>query len=278
MMLQHSTIRRLLIITVSILFGGISYAQDTTITITGYVFDSATTQPIPNVNITVEGTALGTSTGTDGRFELPGVPQGEQTLLITHIAYSTVLYTDLFMEETVTAIEIFLTARPILLDEVEVRDTLRTRYIPQFPTSYFVTRDEIQKSGAYTLGDVIKRFIPRTRVREDGGELFIQFSLRRTIAQRYDRNPFPLVIIDGVSLGTSPIGLANLINANQINRLEVLKPPDAEVHFGPEARHGVIIIQTHRDFSEQAPVFGKTTRRLILSGLIVLILSSIVFL
>ncbi|MEX1062021.1 MAG: carboxypeptidase-like regulatory domain-containing protein, partial [Balneolaceae bacterium] len=57
-------------------------------TVTGQVTDASTDEPLPGVNIVVEGTMTGTTTDADGTFELT-VPDLDQTLVVSYIGFRT---------------------------------------------------------------------------------------------------------------------------------------------------------------------------------------------
>ncbi|GIV60343.1 MAG: TonB-dependent receptor [Rhodothermaceae bacterium] len=59
-------------------------------TITGYVFDAESGDPLPGANVVVEGTALGVSTDRLGYFRLRNVPAGRQTLIVSFIGFKSV--------------------------------------------------------------------------------------------------------------------------------------------------------------------------------------------
>jgi len=69
---------------------GILYAQNGTIS--GFIQDSSNT-PIPEVNVKIKGSYIGTATDIDGRYELKSVPSGEYTVQVSAIGYKTVEYT-----------------------------------------------------------------------------------------------------------------------------------------------------------------------------------------
>lgn len=57
-------------------------------TLTGTVTDLATGQPIPGVNVNVQGAAGGTSTDFDGKFQLPNLKNGDK-IIVSFIGYKT---------------------------------------------------------------------------------------------------------------------------------------------------------------------------------------------
>src|SRR5690554_5178570 len=57
-------------------------------TVTGRITDSTTGESLPGVNIIVQGTTIGTTTDSDGVYELD-VPSLEGTLVFSYIGYLT---------------------------------------------------------------------------------------------------------------------------------------------------------------------------------------------
>lgn len=235
------------------------------VTITGTITDTETGEPIANVNIMINGTTYGAASDQQGNFKIENVPPGTYRVEFSHINYIPLSITQIFLPGLESDVSTELQPRPIALEKIEVVDTVEQRFIPD-RTGYIITREDIQRSGAVSFGDVINRFIPRTRVREEGGNLYIQLQLRTTIAQRYDRgDPFPLIILDGMPLGTNPIGLANVVTPSDIAHVQVVRPPDSEAIYGSEATHGAIIIETIRLTEDDFPM-SPLLRRLVVGG------------
>ena len=61
----------------------------TTGKITGTVTDAATGDPLPGVNVLIEGTTQGTSTGLDGDYVIIGVRPGTYTIVASFIGFAT---------------------------------------------------------------------------------------------------------------------------------------------------------------------------------------------
>ena len=62
-------------------------------TISGTVLDKANGQPLPGVNVNVQGSATGASTDFDGKFKLPNVKKGDK-IVFSFVGYKseTVVY------------------------------------------------------------------------------------------------------------------------------------------------------------------------------------------
>ena len=63
------------------------------------------------------------------------------------------------------------TSRPIMLDEVEVVDTVSPRFRPG---GYYYTREDIEQTAAVTFGQLLQTLVPQAHIRESGGNLYIQ--------------------------------------------------------------------------------------------------------
>ncbi|HEX6534181.1 MAG TPA: carboxypeptidase regulatory-like domain-containing protein [Gemmatimonadaceae bacterium] len=66
----------------------IAVAQQTG-SVQGVVLDSTTGQAVPNVQVSVTGTTLGTLTSSQGRFRIDRVPAGAQRLRARRIGFFT---------------------------------------------------------------------------------------------------------------------------------------------------------------------------------------------
>ncbi|WP_103027669.1 TonB-dependent receptor [Salinibacter altiplanensis] len=63
-----------------------AHAQSTG-TIQGRVVEAGDETSLPGANVLVQGTSIGTSTDGDGRYEVRGVPAGEQTLTVSFVGF-----------------------------------------------------------------------------------------------------------------------------------------------------------------------------------------------
>ena len=97
-------LRKVLAVLVGVLLAlpATAMAQDTG-TIAGTVVDSTTSEPLPGVNVAVQGLSIGAATGANGQFEISGVPAGEQTVIASYVGYTQkTLSVDVESGQTVT--------------------------------------------------------------------------------------------------------------------------------------------------------------------------------
>ncbi len=217
--------------------------ESLTVSITGRVTDQQTGNPLPNVNIFIVGTSFGSATDQDGRFEIRGVPAGEATIEFSHIGFVTRRYTRILGPGMTVTHNVAMFERPIPLEEVTVlSDSVKLKQ--RHPgDSYVITHDQIRESGVYSFAQLIRSFVPRAQVYEEGFDVRISFDRRVSALQRNFGDQNPLIIIDGIRIGTSPGNLIGSLHPDEIRHIEVIIGPTALI-YGSEAANGVIIIET----------------------------------
>ena len=110
-------IRRIgmIMLSVGILFGAIAQQASK---ISGVVRDKTTGEPLPGVNVIVEGTMLGASTDTDGSYVILNIPPGTYTVTFDYIGYQTVSVENVRVVADVTKrLDVELAPTTIELDE-----------------------------------------------------------------------------------------------------------------------------------------------------------------
>src|SRR5688572_19881960 len=81
--------------------------------IRGTVVDSSTGAPITAANIAVRGTTLGAATGSDGRFTIAGVPEGNVPIIVRRIGYGA---RELVVSAGQSEIRVAMRSDPLQLD------------------------------------------------------------------------------------------------------------------------------------------------------------------
>ena len=90
--------------------------------IEGKIFDKSNNEPLPFVNIIIEGTNIGSTTDLDGKFIFTGIDPGFVNLRASFVGYATLLSDDILVTNAGTAyIELNLVPGETKLDEVVIR-------------------------------------------------------------------------------------------------------------------------------------------------------------
>jgi len=202
--------------------------------IQGVVTDAETGEPLPGVNIQLQGTSTGGSTNTDGEYSFT-VPAYDGTLIFSFLGYQTRQIDINGRRE----IDVELTPQAISGDElVVVGYTSQARRTISDAVST-VDADQIEKMQVSTLGEAIKGTVPGVSVTGTGEP---GRSPNITIrGASFIGDNTPLFVVDGVYTSQTPN-----INPDDIESLEILKDASAAAQYGSQAANGVILINTKR--------------------------------
>ena len=133
-----------LILVTSLVFAG------TTGKIAGVARDAQTGEPLPSVNVVIEGTTLGAATNPDGYFVILNIPPGRYRVVATLVGYKSASAvnvrvdidqtTDLNLrlnEETITGEEVTVVAtRPVVQKDVAAsRANIEIQEIEKLPVT-----------------------------------------------------------------------------------------------------------------------------------------------
>ena len=234
-------------------------AQDTG-TIAGTVVDSTTSEPLPGVNVTVEGLNIGAATGANGEFEISGVPAGDQVLLASFVGYDTKeLPVDVEAGET-TTVNVRMSPQAVGLEDVVVTALGIEREERAVATSVQqVDGAELDATNSENFVNSLKGKVAGASIRSSstmGGSSNIV--LRGYSSISGDNQP--LIVIDGVVVsnrsrqssaftveGNGGFDFGNAaqsINPSNIQSVSVLKGPSAAALYGSRGANGVIQITT----------------------------------
>lgn len=233
--------------------------------ITGLVTAGGSGEPLPGVAILVSGTRSRAVTQSDGRYSIPGVPEGEHTVYARHIGFSpdsqrVVVSTD----QTATANFVLQAVRlgevvVVGYGEQEARD--RTGVVET------VTSEEFNTGRVISPEQLIQAKVAGVQV-VDNGEPGGGGSVRIRGGTSVNASNEPLFVIDGVPLavgggvsnGRNPL---NFLNPGDIETITVLKDASATAIYGSRGANGVILVTTRsgaggRGFTYTSSFSGST--------------------
>lgn len=204
-------------------------------TVQGRVIDAQTEEPLPGVNILIEGTTTGTVTDDDGNFEL-NVSDLSSTLIITYIGYNRI---EIPLEGRVN-IDIEMTPQVI-----EGRDLVVVGYGTQEKETLTgavsaVEGGELIKTPTVNVTNNLAGRLPGLQVVTETGEPGNDNSIMRIRGASTLGDNSPLIVVDGI-----PGRELARINPNSIESINVLKDASAAI-YGSKAANGVILVTTKR--------------------------------
>tara|TARA_B100000378_G_scaffold275608_1_gene271975 strand:- start:16352 stop:19333 length:2982 start_codon:yes stop_codon:yes gene_type:complete len=207
--------------------------------------------PIPGVTVTVKNTNRGTVTNLDGEYSISAPANG--TLVFSYIGFKTVEIPvenneeiSIQLEEDVSALgEVKINAGYYNITQRE-----RTGNISR------VTAEEIELQPVVSPIQALQGRMAGVEVTSGGSHpgMAPTIKIRGTNSLREEGN-YPLYIIDGVPINSTPVESSSLMSSSGIDPLnnldvsniesiEVLKDADATAIYGSRGANGVVLITT----------------------------------
>lgn len=215
------------------LFSVEAYAQERRIT--GSVYDE-NGDPLPGVNVVIEGTATGTITDVDGNYSLT-VSGGDGALVFSYVGYHS---------ETVdigakSIIEISLVPDIHELGEIVIVGFGEQRKASVVGSITQTSGEVLERAGGVSsVGAALTGNLPGVVTMSSTGmpgEEDPQIIIRGRSSWN---NSDPLILVDGIE---RPL---NSVDINSVDRISVLKDASATAVFGVRGANGVILITTKR--------------------------------
>ncbi len=214
--------------------------QDRMVTVTGRVVDEGG-EPLTGVSVFVEGTAIGSATGADGRYQLR-VPLGSQ------ITYRYVGYGERVVAVgSRTTIDVALPAVLHLLDEVVVIGYGTARRSDVTGSIASINSGSIRQVNASNITQALQGRIAGVNIITTGSRpgdgMKIEIRGIRSLTATND----PLVVLDNIPFA----GNLNDINPSDIESVDILKDASSTAIYGSRGANGVMLITTRRGLPGQ---------------------------
>lgn len=228
--------------------------------LSGIVTDKTTKQPLPGVNVVIQGSSTGTQTDFDGKFQLPKLKVGDK-VLVSYIGYKNQTITYNSQKEVSIALE----EESNQLQEVVVQVGYGSVKKKDATGSVAViTTKDFNKGAILSADQLLAGKAAGVRITSDGGSPDSAPNIRIRGGSSLNASNSPLIIIDGVPISDlNPAGVSNpftLINPNDIESFSILKDASATAIYGIRASNGVILITTKKGTSGKPEfTFSSTT-------------------
>lgn len=226
--------------------------------VSGVVRDSQTGETLPAVNVSVEGTNIGTATNADGEFELT-VPDDAEILVFRFVGYKT--------QEVIIGDQDYFEV-DLVYDLVQFEDVVVVGYGTQQRTEVTgsvtsIRTEEINNIPVSSFENALQGRMAGVNVAESTGEpgSSPQILIRGTGSISAGNDP--LYVVDGVPISNSSNLQASIgsqrasfqppkanplatINPRDIESIEVLKDASAAAIYGSRGSNGVVLITTKK--------------------------------
>ncbi|MFQ5652473.1 MAG: TonB-dependent receptor domain-containing protein [bacterium] len=217
-------------------------------TVLGEVYDAETEKPLTGVNISIEGTVLGTSTHSEGKFQITVREEFPITLRVTMVGYtSRSIEVD---ASNHSRLRIELEPQPVLAQEVVVSASRVEENILRSPVSVgtmnIIDIRETASSNYYDAIADVKGVGMTTR------HLGVKNINLRGFSDYFNNRL--LQIIDGMDnqfpAANAPVGNAYGLRELDVERIEVI-PGASSALYGPNAFNGLVVVNSKSPFIYQ---------------------------
>ncbi len=218
--------------------------QQQQIEVTGRVTDAASGDPLPGVNIVVQGTTTGTTTNMDGEYSIEAPT--DATLVFSFVGYQEVTVGIEGRQEINVAMQQAVTE----LEEVVAVGYGTQKKVNVIGSVTSTSSEEITLSPVSNVSNTLAGRLPGLIAQQTGGgepgndQPNITIRGQSTFGDRS-----PLVVVDGI-----PERDMNSVDPNDIESISILKDASAAI-YGARAANGVILITTKGGQTEQEPLF-----------------------
>ncbi|MFQ5709761.1 MAG: TonB-dependent receptor domain-containing protein [bacterium] len=221
-----------------------------TVKIEGHVF-SATGAPLQGADVVVKGTGFGAATDATGYFAIENLFAGSYELQARFLGYQPESrHNVLVQKDLTTTVDFRLLPGVLHLGEIVV-EAKRT----DEPTTAFrevITADEIQRSGARSVGELLQHTPGIDLIDEGGGSGGKRISIRGSNTNQV------LVLYDGVRVNDPLIGDVDLnqISLASVERIRITKGGNSSL-FGSGALGGVVEIISKQTAVDELRLKGQ---------------------
>ncbi len=221
-----------------------------TVTITGNVTLAEDNTPLPGVSVVADGTSVGTITDFEGNYKLD-VPASATVLRFTFVG----LQTEEIEIGSRTIIDLAMVSSTEKLDEVIVVGYGAKRKGAITGSIVSVDADVIEQVPVASFDQALQGQVAGMQVITSSGAPGASTTVRIRGISSLNAGTDPLYIMDGVQITA---GDFSAINANDIERINVLKDASATSIYGSKGANGVIIIETKRGRNKTTEINYRT--------------------
>lgn len=201
--------------------------------VSGAITDATSGEPLPGVNVMVEGTTLGVVSDVDGRYSIE-VPSGSVALIFSYVGYNT----EKVVLDNRSVVNVTLLPDIKKLDEVVVIGYGTQRKGDVSSAIATVKAKDFTVGPSRDASELIKGKVAGLSITNGSGDPTTSASINLRGVNSLKGSSSPLVLINGIP------GRLDDISPAEIESIDVLKDASAAAIYGTRGANGVIIITT----------------------------------
>lgn len=225
--------------------------------IRGRVLAAGTRQPLADVQVLVQGTALASATSPDGGYVIAGVAAGPVTVVAQRIGYQRVSRSGVVAAGGSLTQDFLLETVALSLDALVVTATGEARKREVGNVIASVSAADVQPAAVKNVSEMLSGRAAGVQVLQSSGTSGMGSRIRIRGSNSMSLSNEPIIFVDGVRAsndvsamsfetgGDAPSRL-NDLNPDEIANIEIVKGPAAATLYGTDAANGVIWITTKR--------------------------------
>ncbi|MFI3321858.1 MAG: TonB-dependent receptor [Rikenellaceae bacterium] len=202
--------------------------------------------PIAGATVLVKGTTIGAVTGGDGSYSMK-VPAGS-TVEVTFFGYKT----QEFEVGSRTTLDVILEEDALSVDEVVVVGYGQQKKVSVTGAVAAIDNAAIKQSPTSNLEGALAGKLPGLSVMQGSSQPGAEDFQIRLRGASTSNGQDPLILVDGV-----PRDNLNMLDANEVASISILKDASATAVFGVRGANGVILVTTRTGDSEK-PTLSAT--------------------
>jgi outer membrane receptor protein involved in Fe transport len=219
--------------------------------IAGRVTEKAGKVPLVGATVLVEGTRYGATSGNDGRYRIASVPAGAYTVRVRYIGYAPGTASVTVSADQEAAADFALEKSAQRLEEVVTTGTIVETEVKALPSPITViTAEEIREKGITRVDQLFRGEVPGVVAPDQGSSDDITRIFARGGSDLFGLGAIK-TYVDGVETSSS---FLSTIDPNSIERIELIRGPQASTLYGSEALNGVLQIFTKHGAASRNPV------------------------
>ena len=214
-------------------------------TLSGVVIDKKSNQPLPGVNVVVQGANQSTSTDFDGKFKLGKLKNGDK-IVFSFISYETQTLNYSGQKELIVSLD----ESANQLQEVVVQVGYGSVKKKDATGSVaLLSSKDFNKGANVTTENLLNGRVAGVTVNTSGAP-GSGSEIRIRGGSSLNASNDPLIVIDGLPLdnntGTGSTSFLASLNPSTVESISILKDASATAIYGSRASNGVILITTKK--------------------------------